>query len=110
VPVKRSWLLPNRVYGVSSNTEGGQTADGRCNPPTNFGPLIGDLLGMRNLTPSHVAAPMPLDQSLEGARESPLGSPGVAGKASGCAAGAQRAHCGQIDRPISVSSMWIVTA
>ena len=29
----------------------------------NFGQLIGDLLGMRNLTPSHLAAPMPLDQS-----------------------------------------------
>jgi hypothetical protein len=35
--------------GVSPNTEGGQTADGRWNPPTNFGHLIGDLLGMRNL-------------------------------------------------------------
>jgi len=53
--------------GVSPNTEGGQTSDGRWNPPTNFGPLIGDLLDMRNLTPSHVAAPMPLDQRLEGA-------------------------------------------
>ena len=30
--------------GVSPNTEGGQTADGRWNRPTNFGPLIGDLL------------------------------------------------------------------
>jgi hypothetical protein len=33
----------------SPNTEGGQTADGRWNPPTNFVHLIGDLLGMRNL-------------------------------------------------------------
>ena len=30
------------------NTEGGQTADGRWNPPTNFGHLVGDLLGMRS--------------------------------------------------------------
>ena len=30
--------------GVSPNTEGGQTADGRWNRPTNFGHLIGDLL------------------------------------------------------------------
>jgi len=37
--------------GVSPNTEGGQTADGRWNPPTNFGPLIGDLLDMRNSAP-----------------------------------------------------------
>jgi hypothetical protein len=34
---------------VSPNTEGGQTADGRWNGPTNFGHLIGDLLDMRNL-------------------------------------------------------------
>lgn len=39
------------------NTEGGQTAHGRWDPPTNFGHLIGDLLGMRTLTPSHVASP-----------------------------------------------------
>jgi hypothetical protein len=32
--------------GVSPNTEGGQTADGRWNRPTNFGHLIGDLLDM----------------------------------------------------------------
>lgn len=32
--------------GVSPNTEGGQTADGRWNGPTNFGHLIGDLLDM----------------------------------------------------------------
>ncbi len=36
---------------VSPNTEGGQTADGRWNPPTNFGPLIGDLLDMRKSAP-----------------------------------------------------------
>jgi hypothetical protein len=42
--------------GVSPNTEGGQTADGRWNPPTNFGPLVGDLLDMRN------SAPMPRPQ------------------------------------------------
>jgi len=36
---------------VSPNTEGGQTADGRWNPPTNFGPLVGDLLDMRNSAP-----------------------------------------------------------
>ena len=38
--------------GVSPNTEGGHTADGRWNPPTNFGPLIGDLLDMRNSAPT----------------------------------------------------------
>lgn len=32
--------------GVSPNTEGGQTADGRWNRPTNFGHVIGDLLDM----------------------------------------------------------------
>jgi hypothetical protein len=37
--------------GVAPNTEGGQTADGRWNPPTNFDPLIGDLLDMRNSAP-----------------------------------------------------------
>ena len=41
---------------VSPNTEGGQTADGRWKPPTNFGPLVGDLLDMRN------SAPMPRPQ------------------------------------------------
>jgi hypothetical protein len=35
--------------GVWPNTEGGQTADGRWNPPTNFRHLVGDLLGMGNL-------------------------------------------------------------
>jgi hypothetical protein len=34
---------------VLPNTEGGQTADGRWNPPTNFRHLVGDLLGMGNL-------------------------------------------------------------
>ncbi len=36
--------------GVSPNTEGGQTADGRWNRPTNFGHLIGDLLDMSTAT------------------------------------------------------------
>ncbi len=50
-----SWqTLPN---GASLNTEGGQTVDGRWNPPTNFGHLIGDLLGMRNLRRSWHLAP-----------------------------------------------------
>lgn len=48
--------LPGRVEAVP-NTEGGQTAHGRWDPPTNFGHLIGDLLGMRNLTPSRLARP-----------------------------------------------------
>jgi len=43
--------------GVSPNTEGGQTADGRWNRPTNFRHLIGDLLGMRNLRRSWHLAP-----------------------------------------------------
>src|SRR6266851_1799238 len=50
-PFERSGPPPNPVRGVSPNTEGGQTADGRWNPPTNFGPLVGDLLDMRNSTP-----------------------------------------------------------
>ncbi len=54
--------------GVSPNTEGGQTADGRWNPPTNFGPLVGDLLDMRN------SAPMPRPQ-LSGAIEGRLWPP-----------------------------------
>ena len=33
---------------VERRTEGEQTADGRWKPPTNFGHLVGDLLGMRN--------------------------------------------------------------
>jgi hypothetical protein len=37
-PVERSWPPPILSEGVSPNTEGGQTADGRWNPPTNFGP------------------------------------------------------------------------
>jgi len=37
-------------------SEGGQTADGRWNPPTNFGQLIGDLLSMRNLAQLHLGA------------------------------------------------------
>ena len=55
-PVERSWPPPNPVEGVSPNTEGGQTADGRWNRPTNFGHLIGDLLDMKN------SAPMPRPQ------------------------------------------------
>jgi hypothetical protein len=69
---------------------------------------------MRNLTLSHVAAPMPLDQSLEGAQESDLESlwsrPEGRRVHGGCMAGAQRARSGRIDRPISAFSMWIVTA
>jgi hypothetical protein len=42
-----SQTLPD---GVSPNTEGGQTADGRWNRPTNFGHLIGDLLDMSTAT------------------------------------------------------------
>src|SRR5258708_3388138 len=42
---------------VPANTEGGQTADGRWNRPTNFRHLIGDLLGMRNLRRSWHLAP-----------------------------------------------------
>ena len=42
----------NLSDGVSPNTEGGQTADGRWNGPINFGHLIGDLLDMRTYTSS----------------------------------------------------------
>src|SRR6266567_8706796 len=35
---------------VERRTESEQTADGRWSPPTNFGHLVGDLLGMRNFT------------------------------------------------------------
>jgi hypothetical protein len=48
-PALRAQTVPD---GVSPNTEGGQTADGRWKPPTNFGPLIGDLLVMRNFAPT----------------------------------------------------------
>ncbi len=48
-PVERSWPVGQTLSErVSPNTEGGQTADGRWNPPTNFGRLVGDLLDMRN--------------------------------------------------------------
>jgi hypothetical protein len=47
--------------GVSPNTEGGQTADGRWNRPTNFGHHVGDLLDMSTSAPMlrpHVAVPL----------------------------------------------------
>ncbi len=58
-------------------------------------------------------SPPPM-QRLFGARESPLELPWSDRKGqrahSGRTAGAQRARCGRIDRPISAFSMWIVTA
>ena len=50
-PVHASSSCQTVPDGVSPNTEGGQTADGRWNPPTNFGPFVGDLLDMRNSAP-----------------------------------------------------------
>ena len=45
-------LRVQRTLGhVDANTEGGRKVDGRWNPPTNFGPLVGDLLDMRNSAP-----------------------------------------------------------
>jgi hypothetical protein len=51
VPLSARGSCQTLSDGVSPNTEGGQTADGRWNPPTNFGPLTGDLLDMRYSAP-----------------------------------------------------------
>ncbi len=85
----------------------------------NFGQLIGDLLGMRNLTPSHLAAPMPLDQSdavvhkSGGRPAADRVGPGVALESPRRPAGALRVHKSRFgvgpQRPISGTSMWIVS-
>lgn len=48
-------------------SEGGQTANGRWDPPTNFGHFVGDLLGMRNPLSCHNTWRL-------------LGAPGLAGR------------------------------
>jgi hypothetical protein len=49
-PSSASSSYQTQPDGVSPNTEGGQTAHGRWNRPTNFGHLIGDLLDMSTVT------------------------------------------------------------
>src|SRR6202035_3996557 len=58
--------------GVSPNTEGGQTADGRWNPPKDFRHLIGDLLDMSDFAPTGLAG---LGSPVEGLTLTPTSKP-----------------------------------
>jgi hypothetical protein len=132
----RGWLVECDLIAAKGNrrgktgrrliSEGGQTADGRWNPPTNFGHLVGDLLGMRNHAdkpcgshalnremPSRHAGGHP-ERALEPLDESPWSRSGVALESPQPAAGGRRAHKSRSrvawPRPISACSVGIVRA